>query len=81
MIHGYHLDPVKDIRGLTANSDYQDFLIRGRLLTLKLLQQGYQSYKLRNAFSKFYGRHHELMDKYHMSVSHIIDDLSLYDLC
>ena len=42
------------IRYSRACSDYQDFLIRGRLLTSKLLKQGYQSYKVRNAFKKFY---------------------------
>ena len=65
------------IRYSRACSDYHDFLSRGKLLTAKLLRQGYQPSKLRNAFKKFYGRHHELTDKYHMSVSHIIADLAL----
>ena len=52
------------IRYSRACSDYLDFLTRGRLLTSKLLQQGYQSCNLRIAFNKFYGRHHELIDKY-----------------
>ena len=65
------------IRYSRAFSNYLDFLFRGRLLTSKLLQQGYQSHKLRNAFNKFFGRHHELMNKYHMSVSQIIADFAL----
>ena len=65
------------IRYSRACSGYLDFLLRGKLLTSKLLRQGYKSYKLSNAFRKFYGRHHELIDKYNMSVSHIITDLCL----
>ena len=33
-------------------------------LTSELLKQGYPCYKLRNAFSKFYYRHSELIVKY-----------------
>ena len=65
------------IRYSRACSGYLDFLLRGKLLTSKLLQQGYKSYKLRNTFRKFYGRHHELTDRYNMSVSQIITDLGL----
>ena len=65
------------IRYSRACSGYLDFFLRGKLLTSKLLRQGYKSYKLRNAFRMFYGRHHKLIDKYNMSVSHIITDLCL----
>ena len=65
------------IRYSRACSSYHDFLVRGNLLTSKLLRQGYQSLKLKIAFKKFYGRHHELTEKYNMSVSQIITDLSL----
>ena len=51
------------IRYSRACSSYQDFLIRAKLLTSKLLPQGYQLDRLRNAFKKFYGRHHDLVDK------------------
>ena len=38
---------------------------RNKFLTAKLLKQGY--HKLRKAFSKFYRRHFELIEKYHVS--------------
>ena len=38
---------------------YQDFLDRGLLLTRKLLNQRFLLVKL-----KFYGRHHDLVDRY-----------------
>ena len=40
------------IRYSRACSSYQDFLIRAKLLTSKLLRQGYQLNRLRNAFKK-----------------------------
>ena len=63
------------IRYSRACSGYLDFLARAKLLTSKLLQQGYQLDKLRNAFKKFYGRHHNIIDKYHLSMSKIIEDI------
>ena len=37
---------------------------RNKCLTAKLLKQGYRYHKLRNAFSKFYRRHYELISKF-----------------
>ena len=65
------------IRYARACSEYQDFLARGLILTNKLLKQGYVAVKLKTAFKKFYGRHHELVNKYNRSVSDIIADLLL----
>ena len=39
-----------------ACSAYDQFLNRGKLLTDKLLLQGFQQYRLKAAFRKFYGR-------------------------
>ena len=47
-----------------ASSRYQDFIHRGCLLTNKLLGQGYLLPRLKVAFKKFYGRHHDLVDRY-----------------
>ena len=44
------------------------FLDRNRFLTAKLLKQGYLYHKLCKAFSKFYRRHFELIEKYHVSL-------------
>ena len=46
---------------------YQDVLDRGLLLTRKLLNQGFLLVKLKS--SLFYGRHHDLVDRYGISVS------------
>ena len=45
-------------------SNVNDFNNRNLFLTAKLLKQGYRYHKIRNAFSKFYLRHSELIVKY-----------------
>ena len=52
-----------------ASGSYQDFLDRGLLLTRKLLNQGFLLVKLKSSLRKFYGRHHDLVDHYGISVS------------
>ena len=41
-----------------------DLNTRNKVLTAKLLRQGYRYHKLRKAFSKFYRRHFDLVSKY-----------------
>ena len=41
-------------------------------LTAKLLRQGYRYFKLRKAFSKFYGIHSALVEKYSVSVKTLL---------
>ena len=55
--------------------EYNDFLYRGSILTSKLLKQGYSVEKLKTAFRKFYGRHSDLVGKYNISVSHMLQGL------
>ena len=50
---------------------YNDFLDRARILTNKLLKQGFVAERLKSSLQKFLGRHHELVDRYETSVSHI----------
>ena len=50
---------------------YQDFFDRGLLLTRKLLNQGFLLVKLKSSLRKFYGRHHDLVDRYGISASQI----------
>ena len=64
------------IRYARASSFYIDFIARGKLLTSKLLQQGYILPKLIRSLKKFYGRHQSLVDKYDVSVSKLISDIS-----
>jgi hypothetical protein len=44
------------IRYARACSEYDQFLVRGSLLTNKLMSQGFQLSRLQAAFRKFYGR-------------------------
>ena len=48
---------------------HQDFLVRELLLTRKLLNQGFLLVKWKSSFRKFYGRHHDLINHYGISVS------------
>ena len=41
---------------------------RNKLLNAKLLNQGYRNLKLREAFSKFYGRHFDLISKFNIGL-------------
>jgi hypothetical protein len=52
------------IRYSRACGSHQDFLDRGLLLTMKLLNQGFLLFKLRSSVRKFYGRHHNLVECY-----------------
>jgi hypothetical protein len=54
---------------------YQDFLDRGCLLTRKLLNQGFVLVKLKSSLRKFYDRHHDLVDRYGISVSQMTTDM------
>ena len=57
------------IRYAHASSAYSDFLVRSRLLTGKLLGQGYNRFRLITNFKKFYGRHYGLIGKIQLSVT------------
>ena len=46
-----------------ASSYVADFNTRNKLLTQKLLKQGYQYHQLRKTFSKFYRRYYDLISK------------------
>ena len=63
------------IRYARVCSRYNDFLYRGSILTSKLLKQGYSIEKLKITFRKFYSRHSDLVGKYNISVSHMLQGL------
>ena len=63
------------IRYSRACGSYQDFLDRGLLLTRKLLNQGFLLVKLKSSLRKFYGRHHDLVDRYGIYVSQMTTDM------
>jgi hypothetical protein len=55
------------IRYSRACCSYQVFLDRGLLLTRKLPNQGFLLVRLKSSLGKFYGRHHDLVDRYGIS--------------
>ena len=56
------------------NAQYSDFLDRAQLLTQKLHKQGYAVPMLKSTIQAFYGRHHELVDSYEISISQMTMD-------
>jgi hypothetical protein len=63
------------IRYSRACGSYRDFLDRGLLLTRKLLNQGFLLVKLKSSLRKWYGRHHDLVDRYGISVPQMTTDM------
>ena len=63
------------IRYSRVCGSYQDFLDRGLLLTRKLLNQGLLFVKLKSSVRTCYGRHHDLVDRYGISVSQMTTDI------
>ena len=55
-----------------SSSNVSDFNCRNKALTAKLLKQGFRYHKLRKAFSKFYRRHNELVEKYNVSLRKLL---------
>ena len=65
------------IRSARVSSHVTGFNARNKILTSKLLHQGYRYHKLRKAFSKFYRRHHKLVSKLKVGIKSLLQqDLS-----
>ena len=75
--HAYGVYISQLIRNSRACISYHDFLDRGFLLTRKLFNKEFQMMKLKLSLRKFYGRHHELVDRYGITVSQMISDMFL----
>ena len=56
------------IRFARASSYVTDFNTRNKLLTQKLLKQGYRYHKLGKTFSKFYRRYYDLISKFQVGL-------------
>ena len=63
------------VRYSRSSSGYTDFVKRSSHLAAKLTAQGFDLFQLRKSFKKFYGRHHDLVDKYCRSMSTIANDI------
>ena len=55
-----------------ASIHVADFNTRDKLLTQKLLKQGYWYYKLRKTFSKFYRRYYDLISKFQVGLKSLL---------
>ena len=55
-----------------VSSHVDDFNTRNKVLTAKLLRQGYRYHKLRKAFSKFYRRHFDILSKYNVGLKTLL---------
>jgi hypothetical protein len=68
------------IRYARACFPYEDFSKRGKLLTKKLMLQGYNESRLKSSSRKFYGRYKDLDCDYKLSLAHMLNDL-FHTLC
>ena len=55
-----------------VSSHVDDLNTRNKVLTAKLLRQGYRYHKLRKAFSKVYRRHFDLVSKYNVGLKTLL---------
>ena len=62
----------KLIRFARVPSYVDDFNTRNKVLTAKLLKQGYRYHTLRKAFSKFYRRHFDIVSKYNVGLKTLL---------
>ena len=60
------------IRYARACSTYEHFKYRGKILTDKLLSQGYQESRLISTFRKFYGRYNDLICDFGVCLSEML---------
>jgi hypothetical protein len=63
------------IRYTRACFAYEDFSKRGKLLTKKLMLQGYNESRLKSSFCKIYGRYNDLVSDYKLSLARMLNDL------
>ena len=60
------------IRFARASSFDTDFNTRNKLLTQKLLKQGYRYHKLHETFSKFYRQYYDLISKFQVGLKSLL---------
>ena len=60
------------IRFARVSSHSDDFNTRNKVLTAKLIRQGYRYHNLRKAFSKFYRRHFDIVSKYNVGLNTLL---------
>jgi hypothetical protein len=75
-VYGVYISQL--IQYARACSTYDQFLSRSRLLTDKLMLQGFLQSRLMSAFRKFYGRYNDIIYNYKLSLSHMLSDIFSY---
>ena len=60
------------IRFARVSSHVDGFTTRNKVLTVKLLRQGYSYHKLCKAFSRFYRRHFDIVSKYNVGLKTLL---------
>ena len=60
------------IRFARASSHVADLNTRNKVLTQKLLKQGYQYHTLHKTFSKFYRRYYDLISKFQIGLKSLL---------
>ena len=60
------------IRFARVSSHVDDFNIHNKVLTAKLLKQGYRYHALHKALSKFYRRHFDIVSKYNVGLKTLL---------
>ena len=60
------------IRFARVSSQIDDYNTRNKVLTAKLLRQGYRYQKIRKAFSKFYRWHFDIVSKYNAGLKTLL---------
>ena len=60
------------------SSHVDDFDTRNKVLTAKLLKQGYRYHKMPKAFSKFYRRHFDIVSKYNVGLLQGLSEPEFY---
>ena len=68
--YGVYISQI--IRFARVSSHVDDFHTRNKVLTAKLLRQGYRYHILRKAFSKFYRRHFDIVSKYNVGLKTLL---------
>ena len=68
--YGFYISQL--IRFARASSYITDLITRNKLLTQKLLKQGYWYHKLRKTFSKFYRRYYDLILKFQVGLKSLL---------
>ena len=68
----YEVYISQPIRFARASSHVTDFNTRNKLLTQKVLIQGYRCHKLRKTFSKFYSRYYNFISKFQVGLKSLL---------